>query len=65
MHGLKFKEVQMFCKKVFAEYITEEWQNCCSHMKKLEDGYWQWVGSTDEIDCDYSLTREFMLYEYR
>jgi hypothetical protein len=35
------KEMQMFCKKVSAEYIKEKWQICCSHMKKTEEEYWQ------------------------
>jgi hypothetical protein len=32
--SMNFKELQMICKKVFAEYSKEKWQNCCSHMKK-------------------------------
>jgi transposase len=33
------KEIQMFCEKVFAEYIKEKCQNCCSLVKKLEKEY--------------------------
>jgi hypothetical protein len=39
--SMNLKEKQMFCKKVFAEYTKEKWQNCCSHMKKTEKEYWQ------------------------
>jgi hypothetical protein len=34
------KEKQKFCEKVFAEYTTEKWQNCCSHVKKAEEEHW-------------------------
>jgi transposase-like protein len=42
------KEMQMFCEKVLAEYTKEKWQNCCFHMKKTEEEYWQQGGSMDE-----------------
>jgi hypothetical protein len=29
----------MFCEKILAEYTEEEYQNCCSHVKKTEEEY--------------------------
>jgi hypothetical protein len=37
------KEKQMFCKKVFAEYTKEEWQNSCSYVKTEEKMAVFWV----------------------
>jgi hypothetical protein len=34
--SMNLKEIQMFCKKVLAEYTKEKWKNWCFHMKKLE-----------------------------
>jgi hypothetical protein len=34
-----FKEMQMFCEKVFDEYTKEKWQNCCTYVKKLQEEY--------------------------
>jgi hypothetical protein len=39
MHVYKFEGNAMFCVKVFAEYTKEKCQNCCSHVKKLEEEY--------------------------
>jgi hypothetical protein len=38
---MNLKEMQMFCEKIFAEYTTEKLQNCRSHVRKLEEEYWQ------------------------
>jgi hypothetical protein len=39
--SMNLKEMQILCKKLFAEYTKVKWQNCCSHMKKLKEVYWQ------------------------
>jgi hypothetical protein len=30
--------------------IKKKWQNCCPHMKKTEEKYWQRGSLTDEAD---------------
>jgi hypothetical protein len=52
------KEKQVFFKIAFAEYTKEKWQNCCSHVKKIEEEYWQRDGVMDEASNrqnDYSV----------
>jgi hypothetical protein len=39
--SMNLKEKCVFFEKVFAEYTKEKWQNCCSHVKKIEEEYWQ------------------------
>jgi hypothetical protein len=43
------KEMQMFYEKLLAEY-TKKWQNCCSHVKNLEEEYWQRDGLMNEAN---------------
>jgi hypothetical protein len=43
------KEMQTFCEKVFAEKThKKKWQNCCYHVKRLQEEYWQQNGLMDE-----------------
>jgi hypothetical protein len=42
------KQMQMFCEKIFAKYTKEKCWNCCSHVKPLEEEYWQWDSLMEE-----------------
>jgi hypothetical protein len=46
--SVNLKEMQTFCKKVFAEYTKGKCQNCCSHMKKTDEESWKRDGLMDE-----------------
>jgi hypothetical protein len=58
--SMNLKEKQVFCEKVFAEYMKEKWQNCCSHVNKIEEEYWQQDGLMDEHD--YSVRRQLRFW---
>jgi hypothetical protein len=41
MHLYEFEgNADVFSKKVFAEYIKQKWQNCCSHGREILTTRW-------------------------